>query len=191
MTLSQYLVYIASIIRWQVNDHDGYTTTDIHALSGIWNHDLSVQAMKGVRLRPCHHWDQQSLLEEACSHSVGQEFFRLYGIRRYIVVFTRTRYQAISRASWVQSTALQHLYLWPVSIISFLPYGVTAQIGLWPILLRCLTHIQVDTVGPLWRVISPSQRPLPTQDNTTYKHKRQTYMLWAGFEPAIRAIKRP
>jgi hypothetical protein len=40
-------------------------------------------------------------------------------------------------------------------------------------------------------VISPSQRPLPTQDNTTYKHKRQTSMPRAVFEPAIPAIKRP
>jgi hypothetical protein len=41
------------------------------------------------------------------------------------------------------------------------------------------------------RVISPSQRPLPTQDNTTYKHKKQISMSSAGFEPAILATKRP
>jgi hypothetical protein len=41
------------------------------------------------------------------------------------------------------------------------------------------------------RVISLSQRPLPIQDSTTYKHKRQTSMLRAGLEPAIPAIKRP
>jgi hypothetical protein len=40
-------------------------------------------------------------------------------------------------------------------------------------------------------VISPSQRPLPTQDNTTYKHKRQTSVPSAGLEPAIPATKRP
>jgi hypothetical protein len=40
------------------------------------------------------------------------------------------------------------------------------------------------------RVISPYQRPLPTQYNTTYKHKRQTSMPRAGFEPAIPATKR-
>jgi hypothetical protein len=39
--------------------------------------------------------------------------------------------------------------------------------------------------------MSPSQRPLPTQDNTTYKHKRQTSMPLAGFETAIPATKRP
>jgi hypothetical protein len=40
-------------------------------------------------------------------------------------------------------------------------------------------------------VISPSQRPLPTQDNTTYKQKRQTSKHSAGFDPAIPATKRP
>jgi hypothetical protein len=41
------------------------------------------------------------------------------------------------------------------------------------------------------RAISPSQMPLPTQDNTTCKHKRQTSMCWAGFELAIPETKRP
>jgi hypothetical protein len=40
-------------------------------------------------------------------------------------------------------------------------------------------------------VISPSQRPLPTQDNTTYIHKRQKSMLSAGYEPVIPVTKRP
>jgi hypothetical protein len=40
-------------------------------------------------------------------------------------------------------------------------------------------------------VIRPSRRPLPTQDNTTYKHKRQTSTPSAGFEPANPATKRP
>jgi hypothetical protein len=40
-------------------------------------------------------------------------------------------------------------------------------------------------------VISPSQRPLPTRGNTTYRHTRQTSMPSAGFEPAIPATKRP
>jgi hypothetical protein len=40
-------------------------------------------------------------------------------------------------------------------------------------------------------VISPSQRPLPTHDNTPYKHKRQTSMPRTGFESAIPATKRP
>jgi hypothetical protein len=40
-------------------------------------------------------------------------------------------------------------------------------------------------------VISPSQRPLPAQDNTTCKHKRQTSMPREGFEPATPATKRP
>jgi hypothetical protein len=49
-------------------------------------------------------------------------------------------------------------------------------------------HTRQDSSG---RVISPSQRPLPTQGNTTYKHKRQTSIPSAGFEPAILATKRP
>jgi hypothetical protein len=49
-------------------------------------------------------------------------------------------------------------------------------------------HTRQDPSG---RVISPSQKPLPTQNNTTYnKHKRQTSMPSAGFEPAIPTTKR-
>jgi hypothetical protein len=40
-------------------------------------------------------------------------------------------------------------------------------------------------------VISPSQRPLPTQVNTTYKHKKQTSMTRVRFEPATPATERP
>jgi hypothetical protein len=40
-------------------------------------------------------------------------------------------------------------------------------------------------------MISPPQRPLPTQDNTTYKQKGQTSIPSAGFEPATPATKRP
>jgi hypothetical protein len=39
-------------------------------------------------------------------------------------------------------------------------------------------------------VISPSQRPLRTQDKTTYKHKRQISTPLARFEPGIPATKR-
>jgi hypothetical protein len=39
-------------------------------------------------------------------------------------------------------------------------------------------------------VISPSQRLLPAQNNTTYTHKRLTSMLRVGFELAISATKR-
>jgi hypothetical protein len=42
-----------------------------------------------------------------------------------------------------------------------------------------ITHIQTHGRTP-GRVISPSQRPLPTQDNTTYRHNRQTSMPRAG-----------
>jgi hypothetical protein len=36
-----------------------------------------------------------------------------------------------------------------------------------------------------------TQRPLPIQDNTTYKHQRETSMPPAGFKPAIPATKPP
>jgi hypothetical protein len=36
-----------------------------------------------------------------------------------------------------------------------------------------------------------AKRPLPIQDNTTYKHQRQTSMPPAGFKPAIPATKPP
>jgi hypothetical protein len=49
------------------------------------------------------------------------------------------------------------------------------------------TDTRQDSSG---RVINPSQRPLPTQDNTTYKHKRRTSMPSEGFHPAIPATKR-
>jgi hypothetical protein len=40
-------------------------------------------------------------------------------------------------------------------------------------------------------MISSSQMPVYAQDNTTYKHKRQTSMPSVGFEPAMPATKRP
>jgi hypothetical protein len=49
-----------------------------------------------------------------------------------------------------------------------------------------ITHTKTHGMTPL-----PSQRPLPAQDNTTYKHKRQTSMPLEGFEPAIPATKWP
>jgi hypothetical protein len=63
--------------------------------------------------------------------------------------------------------------------------------GPWPphiLRFRNLIKTRQDFFG---QMISPSQKPLPTQDNTTYKHKRQTSMPSAGFEPAIPATKRP
>jgi hypothetical protein len=65
------------------------------------------------------------------------------------------------------------------------PYGSTAHIwALYSSVLRFLNDTQLDTRQDSsgW-VISPSQRPLPTQDNTTHKHERQTSILQAGFEP--------
>jgi hypothetical protein len=46
-------------------------------------------------------------------------------------------------------------------------------------------------VGLLWMNDQPVAKPLPTQDNTTYKHKGQTSMPSAGFEPTIPATKCP
>jgi hypothetical protein len=73
-----------------------------------------------------------------------------------------------------------------------------APVTLQPILGPFLLYIEVSqshtirrTVGLSGRVISPSQRPPPTQDNTTYKHKRQTSISSAELEPAIPATKRP
>jgi hypothetical protein len=63
---------------------------------------------------------------------------------------------------------------------------------LWPPFSGFLDHTQLDTrYDSSGQVISPSQRPLPTQDNTTYNHKRQTSMPRAEFEPATPATKRP
>jgi hypothetical protein len=70
----------------------------------------------------------------------------------------------------------------------FLPsYVSTAQIGPCPLYWGFLiTHIQTQDFSI--RVISPSKRPLPTQDNT-YINKRQTSMPSAGLEPATPATK--
>jgi hypothetical protein len=55
-----------------------------------------------------------------------------------------------------------------------------------------LDHTHTDTrYDSSGRLISPSQRPLPTQDNTAYRHNRQTYMPRVGFEPATPATKWP
>jgi hypothetical protein len=55
----------------------------------------------------------------------------------------------------------------------------------WYPVFHAFTFLQFPsgTQGPF--------RPLPTQGNTTYKHKRQTSMPRAEFEPAIPATKRP
>jgi hypothetical protein len=58
-------------------------------------------------------------------------------------------------------------------------------------LLNVVIEPNVCTKDSSGRVISPSQRPLPTQDNTTYRHNRQTSMPSSGFEPATPATKRP
>jgi hypothetical protein len=67
--------------------------------------------------------------------------------------------------------------------------------ALQPIFGLCIevscSHAITHKVGLLWTSDQPSQRPLPTQDNTKYRHKGQTLMPSAGFEPTITAKKRP
>jgi hypothetical protein len=75
---------------------------------------------------------------------------------------------------------------------SFNNRRLQSRIDLWPPFSGFLDHTHTDTRSDSsGLVISPLQRPLPTQDNTTYKHKRQTSMLRAGFKPATSATKRP
>jgi hypothetical protein len=51
------------------------------------------------------------------------------------------------------------------------------------LILLCINHTQLDArYDSSGRIISPSQSPLPTQDNTTYKHKRQTSMPLSGIQ---------
>jgi hypothetical protein len=52
-------------------------------------------------------------------------------------------------------------------------------------------HTIRRTVGLLWTSDKPVVEPLPTQYNTTYKHKTQTSMPSARFKLAITATKRP
>jgi hypothetical protein len=52
------------------------------------------------------------------------------------------------------------------------------------------SHTYRHTVGLLWTSDQPSQRPLPAQDNTTYKYNRHPCPK-AGFEPTTPAIKWP
>jgi hypothetical protein len=74
---------------------------------------------------------------------------------------------------------------------SFIHFPVGSQLEQRvPIGVSVITYIIRHAVGPSGRVISPSQRPLPTQDNTSYKHNRQTSKPRARFEPAIPATKR-
>jgi hypothetical protein len=71
-------------------------------------------------------------------------------------------------------------------------YGSTAQIWPWPPPLRFLNHTELDTYGrtPLseW---SARRRDLYLHRTTEHINTREKRMPWAGFEPAIPAIKRP
>jgi hypothetical protein len=83
----------------------------------------------------------------------------------------------------------------PLTKLNFHPSNYSsAKIRPLPPPFWFLIHTELDTrQDSSGRVISPSQRPLHTHDNTTYsyKHKRQTSMLSAGFEPVIPETKRP
>jgi hypothetical protein len=75
---------------------------------------------------------------------------------------------------------------------SFIHFPVVPNSNIGPLSGFLWSHIQLDT----WqdsseRMISPSQRPLHTHDNTTYIHDIQTSMPLAGFEPATPASARP
>jgi hypothetical protein len=59
-------------VGWKVNDDDEQTRTNIHALSGIRTHGLSVQVIQGLRLRPREHWDRwRCCVYSANSHGGG------------------------------------------------------------------------------------------------------------------------
>jgi hypothetical protein len=75
-------------------------------------------------------------------------------------------------------------------IIIISSVAFTAHTGLWPRILGFLVLLDTrqDSFG---RVISSSQRPLPTQVNTIYKHETQISMPREGFELAIPATERP
>jgi hypothetical protein len=82
-------------------------------------------------------------------------------------------------------------------------YTSTSCLGLLSLFSLCFFQVSEflftygslrHLVGLLGRGISPTPRPLPTQDNTTQhnteKH-RHTSMLRAGFEPPIPMFERP
>jgi hypothetical protein len=95
---------------------------------------------------------------------------------------------------WSSFTSLRrNSKFWKELILLLFLFSYGTTVHTWVLsssLLRFLNHIQLDArKDSSGRVISPSQRPLPTQDNTTYKHKRQTSMSRTRFEPAIPATK--
>jgi hypothetical protein len=60
-----------------------------------------------------------------------------------------------------------------------------------PLGVSVITHAIRHTVGLLWTSDQPVAETSPAQDNTTYKHERQTSMPRAEFEPTIPATKQP
>jgi hypothetical protein len=58
-----------------------------------------------------------------------------------------------------------------------------------PLGVSVIMHAIRHTVGLLWTSDEPVAETSPAQDNTTYKHERQTSMPRAEFEPTIPANK--
>jgi hypothetical protein len=48
---------------------------------------------------------QRSPSREANSHSTIQEILRLFGTRRFIIIFKRARHWSVSWVTWIQSTS--------------------------------------------------------------------------------------
>jgi hypothetical protein len=119
------------------------------------------------------------------AHSIGNVsviFWSVYRPRRrnYLVTVRTTEFIQD------QQFSLREHFL----IYFFIHFPVVPNWNIGPLSRFLWSHIQLDTrKDSSGRVISPSQRPLPTQDNITYKHNRQTSMPRAGFEPEIPATK--
>jgi hypothetical protein len=111
---------------------------------------------------------------------------------KLIFIFTKQKTPSIIKTEVKEELKKLH-NKHPHNLFSFNPSNFsTSQIGPWPPPLRFLNHTELDTrYDYSGRVISPSQRHLPTQDNTTCKHKRHTSMPRAAFEPAIPVTKQP
>jgi hypothetical protein len=77
----------------------------------------------------------------------------------YTLLFLAANYNKSNRWEFIQPFVFFSFPVWNIGPLSGF---------LW-------SHIHLDTwYGSFGRVTSPPQRPLPTQDNTTYEYKRQT-----------------
>jgi hypothetical protein len=120
----------------------------------------------------CNNATQHNALS-ASPHSKSCVFLQRYSSTvRFLIMY----YIIIIIVIMSSSTVLVR------TLAASLPLSLSHTHTSFVILLR-------HAVWLLWT--SDQQRPLPTQDNTAYKHKRQTSMPSAGFEPTILATKRP